>query len=255
MKSMMILVTLLGAFGAQAMTPMDSASLLAKGQWETGLFGPTRIGLSSTMELRLHPVVAALSPNAVLRMHHGTLMGGALVGEYGMSVPTYGLRQLQGEGAGKLFPGDYEIPWMVVPRAGAVWSRGNERRTYTARMDLALAVPFANPDRSVQSPGEGWLDLLFAPATDGYRARLGGLYDRALTPRLRSRTSVDVYATGNADNPFMVLGRQVVDIGLWKGRDGRWNKLSVGAAWLNSNSHAFGGARSNDFMPIIDLVF
>ncbi len=243
------------AVPAQAMTPHDSAALLQAGQWEVGLFNPLRVGLSNQLELRLHPLVALVSPHAVLRFDHGQLQGGDLTIEWGLGVPTYGLRQLQGDSAGTLLPTDHEVPWMVVPRAGMVWSRGNDRRVYTLRADLTLGVAFNQPERAVQSPGAGWLDLLFAPATDGYRARLGMMYDRALSGRFRSRTRLDLYATGIADNPFMALGRHIFDVGLWKGKDGRWNRLSLGVAWLNSDSHATGGARSNDFMPVIDLVF
>ena len=255
MKRLMLILVASLALPAQAMTPHDSAALLKSGQWETGLFNPLRVGLSDKLELRLHPFVALVSPHAVLRFDHGKLQGGDLTVEWGLGVPTYGLRQLQGDSAGTLLPMDHEVPWMVVPRVGMVWSRGNDNRIYTMRADLTLGVAFNQPDRPVQSTGAGWLDLLFAPATDGYRARLGATYDRALSGRMRARTSLDVYATGIADNPLMVLGRQVFDIGLWKGKDERWNRISLGVAWLNSDSHATGGARSNDFMPMIDFVF
>ena len=249
------LTTLLFASSASAITPVDSAAMLKSGQWEVGVFSPLRLGLSDKLELRLHPLTALVSPHFTLRFEHGELHGGTLVGEWGLGVPTYGMRLLQGDAAGTLFPNDHEIPWMVTPRAGMVWSKGNDKRMYTLRADLTLGVAFTQPERSVSRTGAGWLDLLFAPASDGYRARLGGIYDRSLSERLRGRTSVDIYATGNPDNPLMVLGRQVFDFGMFKGKDGRWNRIGFGAAWLNSQSHALGGGRSNDFMPVIDLVF
>ena len=240
---------------SNTMSPLGTSSLLKKGQWETGVFGPTRIGLTDQLELRLHPLIAVLSPHFTLRFNHGQVAGGDLSVEWGAGVPTYALRMLQGDGAGTFFPTDVEIPWMIVPRAGLIWSKGNAKRVYTVRSDVTLGVAFTQPERSVESPGEGWLDLLFAPATDGYRARLGVTYDRSLAPGLRSRTSLDLYGTGIAANPMMMLGRQVFDVGIGKGRDGRSNRLSLGVAWLNSFSHATGGARSNDFMPVIDVVF
>ena len=243
------------ARGVQMMRALDTSSLLRKGQWETGLFGITRIGLSDQLELRLHPLVAAVSPHFALRFTHGKVAGGDVSIEWGAGVPTYALRMLQGDAAGTFFPTDVEIPWMITPRAGMVWSRGDTKQTYTLRSDVTLGVAFTQPTRSVESPGEGWLDLLFAPATDGYRARLGLTYDRSLSAGLRSRTSMDLYGTGIAANPMMVLGRQVFDVCIGRGRDGRANRLSLGVAWLNSFSHQTGGARSNDFMPIIDLVF
>ena len=239
----------------RSMNPLGTSSLLKKGQWETGIFGVTRIGLSDQLELRLHPLVALASPHFALRFAHGEVAGGKVSIEWGVGVPTYALRMLQGDGAGTFFPTDVEIPWMIVPRAGLIWSKGNSKRIYTVRSDVTLGVAFTQPARSVESPGEGWLDLLFAPSTDGYRARLGLTYDRVLTPGLRSRTSLDLYGTGIAANPMLLLGRQVVDICIGHGRDGRSNRVSVGVAWLNSFSHATGGSRSNDFMPVLDVVF
>ena len=255
MKYLLMVLFVGVSLPVQAMEPLDTSELLKKGQWETGVFGPLRVGLRDNLELRLHPLVALVSPHFALRFNHGELGGGKLSIEWGASVPTYAMRMVQGDSAGTFFPNDVEIPWMVVPRAGLTWSKGNAKRVYTVRSDVTLGVAFTQPDRHVQSPGEGWLDLLSAPATDGYRARLGATYDRVLASRLRSRTSLDLYATGVADNPMMLLARQVLDIGLWRGADGRSNRLSVGVAWLNSDSHATGGGRSNDFMPVIDLVF
>ena len=239
----------------QLINPVGTATLLKAGQWETGLIGPTRIGLREDLELRLHPLTALVSPNFALRFAHGEMAEGTLSVEWGASVPTYALRMVQGDAAGTLFPTDVTIPWMVVPRAGMVWSRGGEEQLVTLRTDVTLGVAFNQPERSVESPGEGWLDLLFSPATDGYRARLGITYDRALLRVLRSRSSLDLYATGNAESPMMILGRQVFDVGLWRGADGRSNRIHLGVAWLNSFSHALRGRRSNDFMPVIDLVF
>ena len=126
----------------QLINPVGTAALLKAGQWETGLIGPTRIGLREELEQRLHPLTALVSPNFALRFAHGEMAGGALSVKWGASVPTYALRMVQGDAAGTLFPTDVTIPWMVVPRAGMVWSRGGEEQLVTLRTDVTLGVAF-----------------------------------------------------------------------------------------------------------------
>ena len=53
--------------------------------------------------------------------------------------------------------------------------RGGEEQLVTLRTDVTLGVAFNQPERPVESPGEGWLDLLFAPVTDGYERASGSL--------------------------------------------------------------------------------
>ena len=114
---------------------------------------------------------------------------------------------------------------------------------------MTLGV-FNQPERPVESPGEGWLDLLFSPVTDGHERPRSPTTGRParLGPQPRPR------ATGNAENPMMILGRQVFDVGAWRGADGR-STNSPRRRLAQLLRHALGGRRSNDFMPVIDLVF
>jgi hypothetical protein len=253
MRSLFLMSLVVGS-SAEALEARDTAEVLKKGDVNAGVFGPLNVGLGDGMELQTHPLVSLLSPNAVLRKRHGQFAGGALTGEYGLSVPTYGLRFLQGDKAGGFFPASRSLPLLVVPRLGAVWTKAcSSKAVLSARGDLAVGVPFGPVD--VPSTGEGLLDLLFAPVVGSYRARLGVMYDRALLERLRLRADLQVWLHGLERSPYSVSAGLAFDVGLWRYASGRSARFTAGVMVLNSDSRAFGGGRSTDFLPTLDLIF
>jgi hypothetical protein len=253
MRAAISLAALL-ATSAHALEARDTAGVSQKGQVSAGLFGPLNVGLGEGMELQMHPLVALLSPNAILRMRHGSFAGGQLTGEYGLSIPTYGLRFMQGDKAGGFFPATKNLPLIAVPRVGAVWSKTcSPKSVLSARGHLAVGIPFGPLD--VPSTGEGLLDLLFAPVVGSYRARLGVLYDRSVLDRLRLRADLQLWLHGLERSAYSVSGGLALDLGLWRYDSGRWARLTAGVMVLNSHSRAFGGGRSIDFLPTLDLIF
>lgn len=237
-------LALLGALAAR-----DTAEVGGRGEVEVGVLHPLDVGLGHGLELRAHPLVFLVAPNAILRVEHARLAGWIVTGEYGLSIPTLGMRLLQGY----LFPSwersDDRIGWLLVPRAGAVASRTvRERDAVFAGADVAVGIPLGRDDTpSLDAPAP--LELLFAPVTTGWRVRAGGGYDASLSPRWRLRATIDLFLHGG----WTLRGALLGEVAL-----GERGRLSFGVYGWNSDQHAIDAdgdrIRSNDLLPVVDYV-
>jgi hypothetical protein len=255
---------------AQTLTARETALVGPPGSYSVGVFNPLRAAFHHGFEIETQPLIFLISPNAVVRVAH--LDRGArlrLTGEYGLSVPTFAMRLLQGH----LFPtwhyGQQRVGWIVAPRAGLVGSVGDpEGHVVTLRMDLTVGVVLTHTD-TMPLDTYAPLELLFAPVTGGYRGRLGAIYDRKLSPRWRLRGYADLYLHGSGelhdrgDSPFGSSPHATTRLGLgadvalgWR----RTNRLTFGVAWWNYAQHeidpnTFEARRSNDIFPTVDFIW
>jgi hypothetical protein len=243
----------------------DTARLVPEGSFGLGIFQPLQIGVARGIELDAGLVPwFLLSPNAGLRVHLGDLGGVTFTGEYGLSVPTFAMRILQGY----LFPtwetSDRRAGFFLVPSVGISASAGS-RGVLTGRLDTSVGVPLGRNDAG---PLETYapIELLFAPALNGYRSRLGAAYDFALLGWLRARAEANLYLIGKSPfpprSPLYVSAQLGLDIGL-----GRRFRLAPGVIWYNYDARATAvergedgrlhraGVRTNDFFPTFDLIF
>lgn len=250
---------------AQPLPARDTADVGARNSWSVGVFNPLRWSIRDGVELEAQPLVALVSPHVSVRVAH--LSGRwRVAGEYGLGVPTFGMRLL----GDLLFPswdpetsGD-RIGWALVPSVGAVVSTG-ERGVFTARAQLAIGIPLGRNDAN---PLDAYapVDLAFAPALTGLRARIGAQYDHPLTERLRLRGGADVWATGANPAP----ARSPLFLSAWAGLDvgvGASSRFTAGLRWFNSDQRrtrlvqdAEGFStrqrvRSNDVFPTLDFIW
>jgi hypothetical protein len=258
---------LLPAGGARAepIPARDTARLLAPGSFAVGLFNPLQIGLAPGIEIDTGAVPwLLLSPNAGLRVHLGDLGGVTFAGEYGFSIPTGAMRILQGY----LFPtwatSNSRAGVFFVPSVG-ISASGGGRGVLTGRLDTSVGIPLGRNDaRPLETYAP--VELLFAPALNGYRSRVGAAYDFALLDWLRARGEANVYLIGKSPfpprSPLYFSAQLGLDIGL-----GQRVRLTPGVIWYNSDQRATAvtpgadgrlhraGVRSNDFFPTFDLIF
>jgi hypothetical protein len=247
--------------------PRETA-LVGVERFSVGVFNPLTLRLSERMELRSHPLLFLVAPNAILRVGYvRNPTGWSMAAEYGLSIPTVAMRLSQGY----LFPswkrGGGTIGWTVAPRAGAVVTRGFSTPTaVTASIDLTVGVPISRSDAMpLDAPAP--LNLLMAPVLTGARAHAGVLIDRALTDALRLRGYGDAYVIGRSSLRSAVQGlgwsNLVTRVGLGldfsPGRR-RLNRLTLGFAWWNSDQHeidetTFERVRTNEFWPTVDFVW
>ncbi|MAO84234.1 MAG: hypothetical protein CMH50_10200 [Myxococcales bacterium] len=248
------------------LTARQTAHLLPAGVSQWGLFGPYTRGLKGGLELELRPLVFTLmaSPNAVVRggVHRQGLW--RIAAEGGLSIPTMGMKMWQGGEDNplplpvSLYGRADTIPWILVPRVGLIASRGTlDSDVLTLRADLSMAVQAG--EGSFNATEHWLLGLLLAPVDTGYRARLGATYDRLIHDRVRLRTSLDLYTHGAQPDRLRALGKVGIEIAAWRSSAGRWRRVGLGVGWLNSDTYAVNAdrqrVRSNDFLPLFDIVF
>lgn len=230
----------------------ETAAVGNRGDYSVGVFAPLDLGLADGLELRAHPILFLLSPNLDVRVAHVRKARFALAGEYGFSVPTLLLRMSQGF----LFPTTgKEIPWAVVPHAGARASFGSvDSHVWTLVADVAVGVPFGKNDLT---PVGTWpfLEMQVTPLVTGIRGQLGALYDHRLSERVRLRGYVDAFLHRAQPSVLTIRAGLNVDV-----RVGRKSRLTFGGVLWNADQHAIDRTtmqrvRSTDFLPTVDFIW
>jgi hypothetical protein len=96
---------------------IGTARVLPAGRVETGVFQPTRIGLSVRSveaELSLHPLLFFVMPNVGAKLSLGRVGALRVATEQALSYPTPLLRLLSREGTGGILPPDAKVPQIVA---------------------------------------------------------------------------------------------------------------------------------------------
>jgi hypothetical protein len=243
-----------------ALPPRDSADVIRTGDYSVGLVDPLRIGAAKNLEIVTHPIISTfmLSPNVQARVALRT--GGLRVtGEYGLSVPTMAMRIT----SGFLFPSwktsDNRVGWFVVPSVGLAVSYG----AWTGRIDSAIGVPLGRNDATPLDTFAP-IELIFAPALNGYRHHVGTIVDVPVTEWLRVRGALDAWMIGPFDPPksqLIFAASAGVDLRLSQ----RW-RLALGAIVYESDQRRTvveredgrwvrNRVRSVDVYPTLDVIF
>lgn len=253
----------------------ETAVPLGKGHGEVGIFGPLRWGLTDDLTLEVHPILFLAGDfHGTVRVRHLQIKGWSLEGEYGLSVPTLGMRLTQHLGlASPFFPtwkkSDKRVGFFVVPHLGVLASRALLEDTWlTLRTDLTVGIPIGRNDAlpidSVFAP----LELVMAPMLTGYRFRIGGGIDHPVVAWLRVRGQVDLFWTGKHPEGYAQLSTFFFKA--YAGADLRLSKrmrLTLGLTLYNWDQHATKvvvdadgiatreHVRSTDVWPSLDLLW
>lgn len=270
----LVALLLCSATVARALDARDTADVAGKGKWSVGVFNPARYGLTESIELETHPLIFLTgSPNVTARIAHKKGTALRLTGEYGLSLPTFGMRLTKGY----LYPtwetSGRDVGWTLVPSAGLVLSGGEPAQdVWSARLDAAVGLPLTD---NAAAPLDTWiapLEMAFAPVTTGLRVRLGGAWDKSLTERLRLRIEGNAYVTGTwpagivgpakSGVPIFLNAHAGLDVGV-----GKSSRFTVGLAYWNLNTHkrvlvegadgfsTYENARSHVVLPTIDFIW
>jgi len=105
---------LAGSAHAGAGTTHGTASVLADGEWEIGVYAPLRRGMGNDVELSIHPLVALLSPHLVVKKAWKPDGEWRLASRHSLFYPTPLLRSLAREGTGGVIVADAVIPPILV---------------------------------------------------------------------------------------------------------------------------------------------
>lgn len=290
MSRALLLVVLLSSVALADPRPArDTADVGDRGSWSVGVFNPLRIAVHDRVELEANPLVFFVAPNLNARfaiLKHAKAGPGEavkprglrLTGEFGLSLPTFGMRLMKSWTFPSWSTSTDDIGWMLIPRIGLLLSGdvlGSD--VWTVRADAAVRVPLgpnaATPMNSFLAP----LDILLAAPLTGLCTRVGGAYDHAFGERLRLRGELNVYVTGGqgdlvvagvdkgplaAINPVIVTAHVGLDIAVFK-----QSRITVGALWANydqgqtavtTDADGFSrrvAVRSNNFLPTVDYIW
>ena len=87
-----------------------SARTIAKGRWETGVFGPLTYGYSDRIELSTHPIADFLIPNISMKVSHQKDQELLIATQHSYVYPTPLLRTITKEGIGGIIAPDPTMP-------------------------------------------------------------------------------------------------------------------------------------------------
>lgn len=180
-----------------------TAYTLPQGRWEDGLFQPLRYGLSDTKELRLNPVLGQLAPHVTLKISRRPIGSWQRAYRYGILSPTPLLRLLQRRGTGGFLPVDPtigDVPWMVMIRQEALFSRPWSRGLLTLKGGVAVSLGGSDLDSRLQIE----LPVIYprlALYHGGYLLNFGLDVSAELSPRLIVLGDVDLLLTPALDGP------------------------------------------------------
>jgi len=281
LASMVVLVAF--TVEAEPRLARDTADVGDKGAWSMGIFNPLQVALHDRIELRLHPALFFIAPNADLRFALLKELDGErspirVTLELGAWMPTLLMRLTKGY----LFPtwasGQDDIGWMLIGRAALLVSGDVfAHDVWTLRAGVEGRFPLgpnsATPLHSFLAP----LEILFAAATTGTLGRIGAGYDHAFGERLRLHGALDLYVTGPqgevrenglpvgpapAVSPLIVTAHLGLDIAVFK-----QGRIALGVLYANYDSgetKVVTGAdgysdrvrvRSNNFLPTLDYIW
>ncbi|MFM2153663.1 MAG: hypothetical protein RL199_2098 [Pseudomonadota bacterium] len=262
---------------ALGLEPRDTADLHRPGTWSVGVFNPLVYGLEEGVEIETHPLLLVGSPNVVVRVRHGDAGAWRLTGEYGLSLPSPAFKLASPLGlSGDLFPSckvtadDASLSkwcekpgWVLVPRAGLLASRGVEKTVTTLKADVAAGLPLEGVHGH---PLDAWapVDLLFAPALNGWRAHVGGRVNHALSRRYSVDGELNAFVVGPSGdrNPFTLSAHAGLDVAV-----GEASRFTLGVMYFNSDQRevrlrrdadgfsTVRHVRSNEFWPTIDFIW
>jgi hypothetical protein len=232
--------------------PARDTAFLGVERASVGIFAPLTYALSEHVELRAHPLLFLVAPNAVVRVTHGELDALRITGEYGVSVPTVPMRLARGY----LFPTRAKIPWMVIPSAGVIASRGDPCGSiWTASAEVAYRFRLG-PSSLTATNAPAPLEMVLAPGAGGYRVRAGGAYDAAFGGRWRIRGYGDVFVwPGGVLSPVAFRLGAAADFAV-----ADKSRFTFGAVYWNSDTGRSDLAtgerlRSHDLLPTLDFIW
>lgn len=248
----LVLALLVSGVASATPRPAQDTAFLGVERASIGVFAPMTYALSDQLELRTHPLLFLLAPNASARVAHGEAGGVRFAGEYGISIPTVPLRLARGY----LFPTSAEIPWMIVPTAGLIASGGDPlSRVWTASAEVAYRLNLGSTSLTpTHAPGP--LEMVLAPAAGGYRVRVGGGYDAAVSEQWRLRGYADVFLwPSGVLSPVAFRVGAAADLAV-AGR----SRVTFGAVYWNSDTGRADLAtgerlRSHDVLPTLDFIW
>lgn len=92
----------------------NSAQLIPKGRFETGIFQPLRYGFSKSLEFSTHPLLFFMMPNFNVKWAHSNQGTYLISTHHSIYYPTWLFQVISREGTGGIISPEFEIPHLFA---------------------------------------------------------------------------------------------------------------------------------------------
>jgi hypothetical protein len=125
----------------------NTAYVMPKGKWESGIFQQFRFGLSEKIELRANALLVPILPNAGIRVNLGTSGGFHFASEHSLSIPSVFLNIMSFKGTGGLISPQYSFGFIASVSNTIIVSKPlGTGSIISADAGIAFAIRGSKPD-------------------------------------------------------------------------------------------------------------
>ena len=117
---------------------LGTAYSLKQGQRETRLFQPLRYGINNNMDVAVHPFLAAIIPNVMIKRTREKVNDWTIATRHSAYYPTPLLQSITGSGKFKIVSGQFEFPNLIGINNDILATKNYGAGLLTAKVGLLL---------------------------------------------------------------------------------------------------------------------
>jgi hypothetical protein len=225
----------------------NTAFLIERGKWETGIFQPFRLGLNDKLELRSNLFILPLLPNAGIKISYHQINGFQFASEHSVSYPTLFLDLVSFKGTGGMISPQYNFDFILSLANSIIVSKPiGSSSLFSADAGLAFAIRETKPDYHAT------IDLpLFYPRMahyyDGVSIKAGVSYKGTFSKSFYFEENLRMFLITRDSENFFIENFGTV---LWKTKGSFRLKGGYVLSW---GKYPFGN--HIQLWPVIDIIF
>ncbi len=225
----------------------NTAYLIDKGKWETGIFQPFRLGLNDKLELRSNIFIMPLLPNAGVKISHGQIGEFQVASEHSVSYPTLFLNLVSFKGTGGLISPQYDFDFILSLANSIIISKPvGTSSLFSADAGFAFSIRKTKPDYNATID----LPLIYprmANYYEGVSIKTGVTFKGTLSKSLFFEENLKLFLiTRDSENIFIENFGTI----MWKTKGSFRLKGGYVLSW---GKYPFGN--HTQLWPVIDIIF
>ena len=180
---------------------LGTAYSLKQGQWETGLFQPLRYGINNNMDVAVHPFLAAIIPNVMIKRTREKVNDWTIATRHSAYYPTPLLQSITGSGKFKIVSGQFEFPSLIGINNDILATKNYGAGLITAKVGLLLG--FGGSDLNSLSTID--VPLVYprlAVYYNGWGLRFGADYNKTLSGKWSGFIDGDLFLYPGSKHGF-----------------------------------------------------
>jgi len=180
----------------------NTAYVMPKGKWESGIFQPFRYGINDKMELRANAIIFPLMPNAGIKISFGDKNNFQIATEHSLSIPSPFLNVMSRKGIGGLISPEYDFSFILAISNSIIVSRKispSMIASANAGFVFALRGEKPDPQSSIDLP------LFYprmAPYYEGTSIKFGAAIKGSISEKWFYEENVQAFVITRPENNF-----------------------------------------------------